>query len=152
MNLRRATRADADALADLHASAFDAPWSASAILRFAEDPGGFVLTAETEAETEAAMTGFILCRVLAGEAEILTLAVRPEHRRRGVARDLVDAAAALAAPTAAAMFLEVAEDNAAALALYAQAGFSRVGRRGGYYARRGAPAVDAIVMRRALNT
>jgi len=148
MNLRRATRADADALARVHASAFDSPWSAGDILRFAEDPGGFVLAAETE----TGMTGFILCRVLAGEAEILTLAVRPEHRRRGVARDLVEAAAALAGLTAAAMFLEVADDNPPGLALYAGAGFSRVGRRAGYYARSGAAAVDAIVMRRALNS
>jgi [ribosomal protein S18]-alanine N-acetyltransferase len=148
MSVRRASRADADALAQVHASAFDAPWSAGDILRFAEDPGGFVLAAETE----AGMTGFILCRVLAGEAEILTLAVRPEHRRRGVARDLVEAAATLAGLTAASVFLEVADDNAAGLALYAGAGFTPVGRRAGYYARSGAPAVDAIVMRRALNS
>jgi ribosomal-protein-alanine N-acetyltransferase len=148
MRVRRATRADAAALAQVHASAFDAPWSAADILRFAEDPGGFALAAETE----AGMTGFILCRVLAGEAEILTLAVRPEHRRRGVARDLVEAAAALAGLTAAALFLEVADDNAAGLALYAGTGFARVGRRAGYYARSGAPAVDAIIMRRALNS
>ncbi|HXQ14121.1 MAG TPA: GNAT family N-acetyltransferase [Caulobacteraceae bacterium] len=148
MRLRPASRADADALAQAHASAFDAPWSAADILRFAEDPGGFALAVETG----AGLAGFILCRVVAGEAEVLTLAVRPEHRRRGVARDLVEAAAALAARTAGAMFLEVAEDNAAALALYAQTAFSRAGRRPGYYARPGAPAVDAIVMRRTLNS
>jgi ribosomal-protein-alanine N-acetyltransferase len=148
VSLRPATRADAEGLAHVHAGAFDTPWSAGDILRFAEDPGGFALAVEAEAE----LAGFIVCRVVAGEAEILTLAVRPEYRRRGVARDLVNAAAALAVRTAAAMFLEVAEDNAAALALYAQAGFSRVGRRPGYYARPGAPAVDAVVMRRALNS
>ncbi len=148
MNVRPATRADADALAQVHAEAFEAPWTASDILRFAEDPGGFALAAETE----TGMTGFILCRVMAGEAEVLTLAVRPEHRRRGVARDLVEAAAALAGLTAESVFLEVADDNAAGLALYAGAGFTPVGRRAGYYARSGAPAVDAIVMRRALNS
>jgi ribosomal-protein-alanine N-acetyltransferase len=145
---RVATRADAAALAEVHASAFDAPWSAVDILRFAEDPGGFALAVD-EADSVA---GFVLCRVLAGEAEILTLAVRPADRRRGIARTLVDAAVALASQTASAMFLEVADDNRAAVALYAQAGFSPVGRRAGYYARPGAPAVDAIVMRRTLNT
>jgi ribosomal-protein-alanine N-acetyltransferase len=50
------------------------------------------------------------------------------------------------------MFLEVAEDNPGAIALYAQTGFTSVGRRGGYYARAGGPAVTAIVMRRALNS
>ena len=147
-SLRPATRADADALAEVHAGAFDAPWSAAAILRFAEDPGGFALAVEAE----AGLAGFIVCRVMAGEAEVLTLAVQPGHRRRGVARSLLGGAIALAAQTAGAMFLEVAEDNPAAVALYAQAGFSPVGRRVGYYRRNAAPSVDAIVMRRTLNT
>jgi ribosomal-protein-alanine N-acetyltransferase len=148
VNLRPATQADAAMLAEVHAAAFTAPWTAADILRFADDPGGFVLAAD---EGEA-LTGFILCRVMAGEAEILTLAVRPEFRRRGLACALVEAAATLASQTAGAMFLEVAEDNAGAIALYAQTGFAVVGRRAGYYARPGAPAVDALVMRRALNS
>ena len=148
MRLRAATRVDATALAEVHARAFDAPWSAADILRFAEDPGGFALAAEGADE----LVGFILCRVMAGEAEVLTLAVRPAQRRRGIARALVDAAALLASQTASAMFLEVADDNPAAVALYAQAGFAAVGRRAGYYARPGAPAADAIVMRRTLNS
>ena len=148
MSLRLVTRADAAALAEVHAAGFDKPWTGDDILRFAEDRGGFAIAAEDD----GAISGFILCRAMAGEAEILTLAVRPEHRRRGVARLLVEAAAALASQTVDAMFLEVAEDNPGAIALYAQTGFSSVGRRGGYYARPGAPAVAAIVMRRALNS
>lgn len=148
MTPRLATRPDAEALADAHASAFERPWPAADILRFAEDPGGFALATDGE----RGLAGFILCRVLAGEAEILTLAVRPAERRRGVARGLVEAAAVLASRTADALFLEVAEDNPAAIALYAGSGFSQVGRRTGYYARNGAAAADAIVMRRALNS
>jgi ribosomal-protein-alanine N-acetyltransferase len=148
VNLRPATRADADALARAHAASFAAPWSADEILRFAEDPGGFALIADEAGDT----AGLILCRVLAGEAEVLTLAVQPAFRRRGVARALLEAALALSAPTAEAMLLEVAADNPGALALYAHAGFRTVGRRAGYYARTGAAAVDAIVMRRALNS
>jgi len=98
------------------------------------------------------MAGFILCRVMAGEAEILTLAVRPRSRRRGIARSLVETALALAAQTAGAMLLEVADDNPGALALYARIGFKTVGRRAGYYARSGVASVDAVVMRRALNS
>ena len=148
MKLRPATRADADALAQAHAASFAAPWSADEILRFAEDPGGFALIAEEGDET----AGFILCRVMAGEAEVLTLAVRPTFRRRGIALALLEAALGLAARTAQAMLLEVAADNPGALALYARAGFRTVGQRAGYYARAGAAAVDAIVMRRALNS
>ena len=148
MTLRPASQADAAAMAQVHAASFAAGWSAAEIRRFAADPGGFALVADDAGEA----AGFILCRVVAGEAEVLTLAVRPELRRRGLAMALREAALALAAPTAGAMLLEVAADNPGALALYARAGFRTVGRRAGYYARTGAPAVDAIVMRRVLNS
>ncbi len=148
MTLRPATRADADALEQTHAASFATAWTANEILRFAEDPGGFALIADEAGE----MAGFILCRVLAGEGEVLTLAVQPAFRRRGVAVALLEAALALAAPTAQAMLLEVAADNPGALALYTRAGFSTIGHRADYYARTGGPAVDAIVMRRALNS
>ncbi len=75
--------------------------------------------------------------MIAGEAEVLTLAVRPAARRRGIGRALVEAAATLAEASAAAMFLEVAADNPGAVALYAQTGFEIVGRRPGYYGRAG---------------
>jgi [ribosomal protein S18]-alanine N-acetyltransferase len=148
VNVRQATRADAAGLAAVHAAAFAAPWTAADILRFAEDPGGFALAAEES----GALAGFILSRVMAGEAEVLTLAVRPEFRRRGAAAALVQAAATLASQTARSMFLEVADDNGGAIALYERTGFLVVGRRTGYYARPGAVAVDAIVMRRTLNS
>jgi ribosomal-protein-alanine N-acetyltransferase len=149
MIVRPAAPTDADALGQVHAQAFEAPWSGHDILRFAADPGGLALVAAGE---DGEIAGFILCRRIAGEAEVLTLAVRRAARRRGVARTLLGAAIELAGVTAAAMFLEVAEDNPGAIALYARAGFEPVGRRAGYYARPGAPAAAAIVMRRTLNS
>jgi len=149
MIVRPATRADAAALGEVHAQAFDAPWTGDDILRFAGDRGGLALVAEGDASE---LAGFILCRLIAGEAEVLTLAVRPAARRRGVARSLLEAALELTRSTAGSMFLEVAEDNPGAIALYARTGFERVGRRGSYYGRPGARPVDAIVMRRALNS
>ena len=148
MKLRPAIPTDGETMAQVHATAFASSWSAEDILRLAKEPGGFALVAETA----AGMAGFILCRVMAGEAEILTLAVRPRSRRRGIARSLVETALALAAQTAGAMLLEVADDNPGALALYARIGFKTVGRRAGYYARSGVASVDAVVMRRALNS
>ena len=149
MIVRPAARAEADALGQVHAEAFEAPWSGDEILRFAGDPGGLALVAEHE---DGEIAGFILCRLIACEAEVLTLAVRTAARRRGVASALLGAAIEATQLTAASMFLEVGEDNPGAVALYAKAGFEPVGRRAGYYARPGAPAVDAIVMRRALNS
>jgi ribosomal-protein-alanine N-acetyltransferase len=149
MIVRPALRGEAEALAAIHAAAFEAPWSAADLARFADDRGGFALVAEIEG---GALAGFILCRAIAGEAEILTLAVRREQRRRGVAAALVEAALGLAAASAEAMFLEVAEDNPGALALYRKLGFAEAGRRAGYYGRPAGGAVDALVMRRTLNS
>jgi ribosomal-protein-alanine N-acetyltransferase len=126
------------ALAALHAEAFDAPWPVEAFADLLAQPGALL---------EAEAGGFVLVRVAADEAEILTLAVRPAARRAGLASRLVRAAAARAAREGATrLFLEVAEDNAAARALYAGLGFEAAGRRPRYYARSEGPAVDALLL------
>ena len=148
MKLRYAAAEDAEALADVHAKAFDAAWTAPDIARLMMIMGGFALIAETDG-----IVGFILARAIAGEAEILTLAVDPIGRRAGVGRALVEAAAVQArAGGADCLFLEVAADNEPALALYNSAGFEQAGSRRAYYRREGSPAGDALVLRRALNT
>jgi len=125
-------------LADLHSEAFDAPWTAVAFAELLTQPG-MVLEAEA--------AGFILARVAADEAEILTLAVRPAARRGGVASRLVAAAARRSASLGAErLLLEVAEDNGPARALYARLGFETAGRRRRYYARPGAESVDALLL------
>lgn len=143
MKLRGAWSHEAEALARVHAAAFDHAWSATEISQLLDGPGGFALLVEN-----AEPLAFILCRAIAGEAEILTLAVEPAARRRGLARALVEAAAGAARMAGAeAMFLEVAHDNVAALALYEAAGFTRAGLRRGYYDRGPAGNADAVVMR-----
>jgi len=147
MRLRPATADDAALLARMHETAFEAPWGEDEIAALLTGPGGFAVIAGNEEPD-----GFILCRAIGGEAEVLTLAVRPQARQQGLGRGLVEAAAGLAKQAnAEAMFLEVAEDNAPARGLYEAAGFRLAGRRPGYY-RRGDEATDALVMRRWLNT
>ena len=149
MRLRAAAAEDAPALAALHARAFDRPWGAAEIARLMTAMGGFAVLAESE----TGASGFILARAIGGEAEILTLAVDPSVRRSGIGAALVEAAAGLAAQGGAdALFLEVAADNHAALALYARTGFRQAGQRRAYYPREGTAPVDALVLRRALNT
>ncbi len=134
----------APALAALHAEAFDRPWDGVAFASLLRTPGALAL---------ASGDGFILAQAVVDEAEVLTLAVRPAVRRQGLGRALLEAVAAeLAARGVRTLRLEVAEDNAAARALYAASGFRTAGRRRGYYARPGGPAVDAAVLVRALNT
>ena len=143
MKLRGALGDEVGALAQVHALAFDHPWSVDEIAELMSGPGAFALVAE-----DVAPVAFILCRAIAGEAEILTLAVSPAARRRGVARGLVEAAAGAASVAGAeAMFLEVADDNLAAIGLYEAAGFTRAGLRRGYYDRGPQGLADALVMR-----
>jgi ribosomal-protein-alanine N-acetyltransferase len=137
-------------MAAVHATNFDEAWGADEIGALLEGPGGFGLIVR-DPQTEA-IVAFILARAVADEAEVLTLAVDPPHRRSGVGRALVEAVAlGAAAAGARSLFLEVASDNDAALGLYRAAGFSPAGRRPAYY-RRGAGAVDALVLRRDLNS
>lgn len=148
MRLRLAGPDDAEALAQVHARAFDAPWSAAEIAALMAGPGAMAWLVEGEAPV-----GMGLVRVVAGEGEVLTLGVDPQARRRGVGDALVAAAVVAAtAHGAESLFLEVAADNAAAQALYAKAGFTFAGRRAGYYRRAGGPPVDALVLRRSLNS
>ncbi len=133
-------------LAELHAEAFDLPWSADDFQDLFATPGTFALAADN-------LDGFIMLRAVADEAEILTLAVRPSARRRGLGLALVTAAQDAAARRGAdALWLEVAADNTAALALYDRAAFDEAGRRRSYYRRLDGSRMDAVLMRRALNT
>ena len=144
--IRAAGPQDAQALAALHAASFDRPWTADVVREILASPSGLALWAQGD--------GFILLRYVLDEAEVLTLAVRPAARRRGLGRALVEAATQAAARAGATVLhLEVAEDNAAARALYAAADFAPAGRRRGYYARgKGAAAVDALILSRRLNS
>ena len=147
MNLEATTAEDAAALAELHASAFDDAWSAAYIAGLIGGAGAFGLAAREGGQT----AGFVLCRTIVDESEILTLATAPAWRRRGVARGLVAAVVESArAQGAATLFLEVAEDNQPAIALYAGMGFERIGHRARYYSRPRGP-IGALVMRRDLN-
>lgn len=131
-------------LAGLHRAAFpseERSWSA-------EEIGALAATGRLIALDDG--TGFALISLAADEAEVLTVAVAPAARRRGAARALLDAAMTEAGRRGAAtMFLEVAEDNSAAISLYRAAGFRETGRRPRYYLR-GAARIDALLFSAAL--
>ncbi|MGE0829552.1 MAG: ribosomal protein S18-alanine N-acetyltransferase [Hyphomonadaceae bacterium] len=135
----------ADSLAALHAEAFAQPWAAADFSHMLAQANVFGFAAR--ADGAAPFCGFILAWAQAGEAEILTLAVRPAARRAGLGLALVQAALAQGlALGAAQMFLEVGAENEAARALYARAGFAEVSRRKGYY-QSADGARDALVLR-----
>jgi ribosomal-protein-alanine N-acetyltransferase len=149
MRLVRATPAECEAMARVHAEAFDKPWRDDEFEDLLDGEGIYGFLAATE---DATPLGVILCRVAAGEVEVLTLGVAKAGRRRGVARALLSAALPTAREMGAAeAFLEVAVDNDAAIALYDGAGFRRAGVRKAYYDRRPVGYTDALVMRLDLN-
>ncbi|MEM9784151.1 MAG: GNAT family N-acetyltransferase [Pseudomonadota bacterium] len=139
---------NADRLSAIAAAAFDgdgAGWAAADFLALAEAPGTLLVT---DAQFRDAL---LVLRVAADEAEILEFGVIPSARRAGLGRQLLATAEALAARRGAkTMFLEVAVDNAAALALYQSTGWAEAGLRRGYYQRDGGAPVDALIMRRTL--
>ncbi len=134
-------------MAALHKEAFGDPWSEGAFVDLMARSIAFAFAAH---EGDAPL-GFILAWAPLPDAEILTLAVRPDARRRGVGAALTAAAAERAVKAGASgLYLEVAADNHAARALYQRSGFVETGRRRGYYAR-GVERIDAILMRKALS-
>jgi ribosomal-protein-alanine N-acetyltransferase len=133
------------ALAGLHARAFTTPrpWGEAEFAALLADPLVFLLV-----EGDA---GFLLGRTVAGEAELLTIAVAPEARRLGLGRKLVGRFVYQARLRGAeSAFLEVAEENVAARGLYLASGFAEAGRRRGYYRTPEGRAVDALVLVRSL--
>ncbi len=145
--ITRAGPAHPAALARIHAAAFpaDEAWPAAMIAGHLGMPGMFALIDEAG--------GMVLARTAADEAEILTLAVAPAARRRGLGRALVDATAdAARAHGATRLFLEVSARNAPAQALYAAAGFKRAGLRRRYYADGADALILALDLTRAADT
>ena len=96
--------------------------------------------------------GWLLVRRTGDETEILTIAVHPRARRRGIARHLIEYTARAAARCGARrLVLEVSAEAPGALALYRATGFEKIGRRAGYYTARGRDdRVDAFVLERVL--
>lgn len=131
-------------MAALHAACFTTPrpWSAAEIASLLDSPLTFALTAPH---------GFIMGRVVAGEAELLTLAVAPDQRRQGIAARLMQSfLTECSARAADSVFLEVAEPNLPARALYAAHGFTKSGLRRAYYHTPEGQAQDALVLVRSL--
>jgi [ribosomal protein S18]-alanine N-acetyltransferase len=132
---------DTAPLAALHAASFALPWDATAITALLGNPGTFAFHHPN---------GFVMARIAGDEAEILTLAVDPGTRGKGLGRALLQAAINKAQLMGAqTMFLEVGADNPHALALYAGLGFAKVGTRKAYYSALSG-STDALVLRLSL--
>ena len=145
----RPLRSDkAEACARLHAQGFAHPWSKGEVADLIVSPS--TLAAAALDPVDGRLRGFILSRLAADEAEILTIAVEAASQGKGVGRALLSENLRQAANAGAkAMFLEVDKMNAPAVALYQRLGFVKVGERPGYY-RRNDTRVPGAIMRKTL--
>jgi ribosomal-protein-alanine N-acetyltransferase len=147
LTIRPAESFDLPVLAALHAACFTAPWDQHWTQQSFADvlgmPGAGALIAAIGTEP----IGFAVARVAADEAELLLIGTRPDYRRGGHGRALLEQMlAALKRGGAGQIFLEVAATNIAALGFYRELGFREVGRRPDYF--RGESTVDALVLAR----
>ncbi len=144
---------DAEILASLHAQCFLKSWNAKTFADFAKTAQGLLLSMPS-LESENSLTiniGFIIYAVAADQADLVTLGILPEHRQNGAGRCLIEQAFAhLKSLGVEKLFLEVATDNAAALALYKSTGFVQVGTRPQYYPQETGRSTDAAVLLKEL--
>jgi [ribosomal protein S18]-alanine N-acetyltransferase len=135
---------DADELARIHAKGFYRGWPSAEFASFLSERDTPVYVA---CDAKRRIAGFALVRIAADEAELLTIAVDPKWRGKGLGTALMKAASAdLLMSPAKRMFLEVSEENVAAIKLYERMGFARISSRKGYYPKPDGSAATALVM------
>jgi len=149
MRFLAATPEQAEALSQLHGQLFEKGWDADGMRRLLEHPACVALVATTR--QPPSLIGFIIAQLAADEAEILSIGVGRDWQRQGVGRALAEELIASARrKEATRLFLDVAESNQAALALYTSLGFTRMARRKDYYLSPDGRREDALLMVRTL--
>jgi ribosomal-protein-alanine N-acetyltransferase len=148
LHIEPAEPRDADAVARLHAASFYRGWPRQDIEAYLIDPDTPTLVA---CDSRRRIAGFAMLRLLGDDAELMTIAVEPKYRSKGVATALLRACFEdLRMTPSKRMILEVAADNPAAIKVYSRLGFTRLSERQGYYARPDGQPATAIVMARTL--
>jgi ribosomal-protein-alanine N-acetyltransferase len=149
LHIEPAESRDADAIARLHAAGFYRGWPREEFSAYLAEPAR--APAYIASDGKRKIFGFMMLRHAADEVELMTIAVDPRRRGRGIGAALLEAGFAdLMMSPARRMFLEVAEDNGPAITLYRRFGFSEIGRRKGYYPRPDGSPATALVMARNL--
>ena len=139
---------DAARLAQLHGASFHRGWGESEFERMLAERNTLVHRLRLGHKT----IGFAISRMAADEAEILSIAIDPSYRGRGLSRELLlTHLGHLAGRGMLTIFLEVEENNQPARRLYEWAGFTVVGRRERYYQEPGGQQLNALLMRRDLS-
>ncbi len=143
--VRRFGSGDANAVREIFKESLQtAAWTKDSYERLPEWGGPLALVSERGGE----VTGFLMGREVAEEAEVLNLAVMPKYRRQGHGRALVSTAVEeMRSRGVQRVYLEVRESNLVAIAFYEEFGFAKTGRRQGYYRE---PEEAAVLMEKKL--
>lgn len=148
---------DIDHIMEVMEAAFDPAWGEAWNRRQVSDslafPANHYILVDTHGrwpEEGGTAAGFVLSRHTGGEEELLLIAVRPEHRGRGLGSGLIDSfCTAAKARGADSVFLEMRTNNPARL-LYEARGFTPIGRRPDYYRLPNGRRLDAITFGMAI--
>ena len=143
-----ATLRDASGLAQLHGASFHRGWGEGEFEGMLTERNTLVHRLRLGRN----LIGFAVSRMAADEAEILSIAVAPSHRGRGLSRNLLlTHLGHLAGRGVRTVFLEVEENNQPARRLYDSSGFAVTGRRERYYREPSGEQLNAVLMRRDLS-
>jgi ribosomal-protein-alanine N-acetyltransferase len=134
------TLGDLDEVLVIEQASFSQPWTRAMFLaELSENPCSRFFVAETD----DGLVGYLGCWVVADEMQVVSLAVRPDARRQGVASRLLRRAFECAGAELLRAYLEVRRSNQAAIAMYERFGFRRASVRRAYY---DDPKEDALLM------
>jgi ribosomal-protein-alanine N-acetyltransferase len=148
LHIEPGTSRDAEQVAAIHAKSFFRGWPREDIATYLSDPDTPTLVA---CDARRHIAGFAMLRLLGDDVELMTIAVDPRYRGKGVGRALMLATFEdLMMTEGRRMILEVAADNPAAIRLYGKLGFTKLSERKGYYARPDGQPATALVMARDL--
>ncbi|EJF98865.1 ribosomal-protein-alanine acetyltransferase [Bartonella vinsonii subsp. arupensis Pm136co] len=138
---------DSASLHQIHQHCFVPAWGKQAFDNFLTDTSIFGYKASFIGQPDQ-MLGFCLCRLILDEAEIITIAVHPHFRRKGIGTLLIDSTLRhLHHERAIKLFLEVEETNLSALNLYQHFEFQKISKRPAYYQSKNS-RTDAIIMQK----
>ncbi|GAB5045946.1 ribosomal protein S18-alanine N-acetyltransferase [Thermodesulfovibrio sp. TK110] len=146
MNLiiRELKEKDFPAVLEISKQSFSVPWSLKSFMSEFLNPQSILKVAEFNGE----IAGYIVLRIILDEAELLSIAVKPKLRRKGIATELMRNVLDEIKNFVKSCFLEVRVSNTQAISFYEKMGFKKVGVRKKYYV---LPEEDAIIMKLDLN-
>ena len=131
-------------IAALEKLCFSDPWSEASVASELDNP----LSKWFVAVQEDRVLGYVGSQSVLDSADMMNIAVHPEHRRKGIAEALIAALTeALRSGGIQSLMLEVRASNAPAISLYEKLGFAMAGRRPNYYRN---PREDALILRKEL--